>query len=105
MLELGKFKKTDINNEYFKPDLDVTKMFESFTEKISIPLTNILAAPAPDSYTNDEYPDGINNPEYIEAARRHEQNATRLTSDMFKIYMKGVNEAIVAYPKSLADAD
>jgi hypothetical protein len=105
MLELGKFKKTDINNQYFKPDIDVTKMLESFTDKIGVPLTNILQAPSPDSFTNDEYPEGINNPEYIEAAKRHEKNASRIISEMFKIYTTGMNRAITNYPTTLSDAD
>lgn len=84
-------------------------MFESFTDKISIPLTNILQAPDPDQFLigedGTEYESGLDNPEYIKSAKRHEENASRITSEMFKIYMKGVNEALIGYPKSLGDAE
>lgn len=47
MFAFGEFKQTDTNNQYFKPDLDVTKMLETFTSEIGEPLTGILAAQTP----------------------------------------------------------
>tara|TARA_R110001592_G_scaffold5411_1_gene29836 strand:+ start:325 stop:1803 length:1479 start_codon:yes stop_codon:yes gene_type:complete len=109
MFAFGEFKQTDTNNQYFKPDLDVTKMLETFTSEIGEPLTGILAAPDPAQFKigrdGTEYGTGLENPEYIKANDRHKKNAQRIISEMFETYMIGVNKAVKTYPTTLGDSN
>ena len=91
------FLQTDTENQFLKPDMDPSVMFDIFTKNIGTDVTKTYAPPSRDIYDSEE--------EYQKAVEDHNKNASELIGNMFDIFYNSATLALQKYPTSLREAN
>ena len=91
------FLETDTENQFLKPDMDPSVMFDIFTKNIGTDITKTYLPPDKSQYETEE--------EYVKAMEEHNKRAAELIGSMFDTFYEGANLALSKYPQALKEAN